>query len=78
MYKILYKRYPNSKFILTLRKNPDVWFKSLCKHAIRTDTAEYRELVYGYPMPQDNMETYIDFYNSHNKAVRGFFKDKTF
>ncbi len=31
VYKILDKKFPNSKFILTLRDNPEQWFRSLTK-----------------------------------------------
>ena len=37
VYKKMDDRYPHSKFILTTRKNSEVWFQSLCKHSERSE-----------------------------------------
>lgn len=51
VYKELDAHYDDAKFILTIRKSPEVWFESLCKHADRTGPREARRIVYGYTMP---------------------------
>jgi len=76
MYKILYEKYPDNKFILTIRETPEIWFNSLCKFALRTGPTEYRKLAYGYSMPHNFKEEHIQFYNSHKKSVIEFFCDK--
>src|SRR5262249_61533365 len=43
--------FPESRFILTLRESPEVWFRSLCNHAKRTGPTEFRTHIYGYAMP---------------------------
>lgn len=73
LYKELYKKYPESKFILTTRKSSTAWYKSLCKHSIRTGPTEFRKLIYGHYMPQDFPNEHIDIYESHNQNVSNFF-----
>jgi hypothetical protein len=76
MYKILDEKYPDSKFILTTRENPETWFHSLCKHADRTGPTQHRKIVYGHEMPHDFKEEHINFYNAHNEAVLKYFEKK--
>jgi len=76
MFELLDVHFPDSKFILTKRKTPDIWFKSLCQHAIRTGPKEARRLVYGYEMPHHYRQQHIDFYNAHNQKVIDYFKGK--
>lgn len=74
LYKELYRRYPDAKFILTVRQDAETWFSSLCKHALRTGPTDHRKIVYGYAMPQENPEAHMRFYNKHNAEVKTFFK----
>jgi len=76
IYKEIDKAFPESKFILTIRKSADVWYNSLCKYAERSGPTEYREVIYGYTMPHDYCKHHISFYNSHNHNVRKYFEDK--
>jgi hypothetical protein len=79
-YPLLFREfdqyYPDSKFILTLRKDPETWFASLCKHAEMTGPTEARKLVYGYEMPLQNKEHHIRFYLNHQYEVIDYFKDR--
>lgn len=74
IFEALDAHFPDAKFILTIRKSPDVWFESLCRHAERTGPTEARRLVYGYPMPHDYSQHHIDFYMAHNQSVKTYFQ----
>ena len=74
MYQMLYEKYPNSKFILSTRSSTEKWYSSLAKHAIRTGPTEFRKLIYGYAMPQENEIFHKEFYEQHNREVIEFFQ----
>ena len=76
LFKNLDKNFPEAKFILTKRKTPDIWFKSLCKHAERTGPTQARKLVYGYEMPHLHPRSHIKFYNRHNQNITKYFKNR--
>lgn len=76
MYKRLYLRYPNAKFILTTRLSPEVWFRSLEKHAEKTGPTIARKLIYKYYLPTENKKAHIEFYKQHNNQVKAFFEKK--
>jgi hypothetical protein len=73
VYRELYERYDEARFILTLRDSAETWHRSLCKHARRKGPSENRKLIYGHYMPHDFKEADISFYNQHNESVRTFF-----
>lgn len=73
LYREFDKHYPGSKFILTVRKDPETWYKSLCNHAMRTGPTEYRKAIYGEYMPQESKEKHIRFYESYNQEIRDYF-----
>ena len=76
IYREIDVRFPGTKVILTTRKNPDIWFHSLCKHAVRTGPTEYRRHIYGYAMPQGHASEHIAIYERHNEAVREYFRNR--
>lgn len=76
MYRELDEKYPDAKFILTIRESPGKWFESICKHSLRITNLPFRKLIYGYDMPHEHKDHYIDFYNTHNKNIRDYFADK--
>lgn len=76
IYRQLDARYPNSKFILTVRKNTEVWLKSMKKHAERLGPTKNRSLVYGHPMPHGHEDAYASIYETHNREVLEYFKDR--
>ncbi|MEO1132059.1 MAG: sulfotransferase [Cyanobacteria bacterium J06639_1] len=76
VYQQLDRAYPGSKFVLTKRKDPQTWYKSLCKHAQRTGPTELREVIYGFAMPQQHQAEHIEFYNAHLQSVRDYFRDR--
>jgi hypothetical protein len=77
MYKELDKKYPGSKFILTIRKDHNIWLKSIKKHSLKTNPIYHcRKLAYGYYYPQYNEGKYIRAYEKHNKEVIEYFKNR--
>ena len=69
IYKELDTIYPGSKFILTVRKSPDIWLNSLKKHSLKTGPFRHcRKLAYGYNYPFKREKEHIDFYQQHNDA----------
>jgi hypothetical protein len=76
IFRDIDRAYPGSKFILTRRSNPEVWFESLCKHAERIGITRYRKHIYGFEMPHGHKREHIRYYEEHLQAVRDHFKDR--
>lgn len=77
IYKELDLMFPNSKFILTTRKNENVWLSSLKKHSMGTHpTRHCRKLAYGYNFPHKHEEEHLEFYKRHNDNVRTYFEGR--
>ncbi len=78
IYKWLDEKYPNSKFILTMRKSSQIWFKSCFNHYFRLQdrAAHTYKLIYGLDHPQHCSDEYINFYESHNQKVIDYFQNK--
>lgn len=75
IYKQLYDEYPSSKFILTVRKNPEEWYGSLVRHSRKTGPTEQRLAVYGYYSPNDeNKSAHLRYYQNHINEVINFFE----
>jgi len=76
-YKEIDQHFDDTVFILTTRKNPEIWYKSLCKMAIRRGPFnDFEKYIYGYNMPHGRKKEHIDFYNKHNQEVLDYFKDR--
>jgi len=76
IYKELYFKYPESKFILTMRQDDDEWFYSLVGQSKKHPRTPQRLEVYGHYNPDEsNKIDHINFYNNHNKNVINFFKE---
>lgn len=75
-YRELDKKYPDSKFILTLRPTQK-WINSLCRH-FSTRTTPMREWIYGedHGCPVGNEQIYTDRYDQHNNEVLEYFKNR--
>jgi Sulfotransferase domain len=79
IYREAFERFPDSRFILTTRRNEDVWFDSLSRHVRRGagDGFKFRKYIYGYENPDDNRQLHINKYLKHNQDVRDFFAGKS-
>lgn len=76
LYKEIDKKYENTKFILTTRKDSNVWYDSLCRYVERNGTGKNHEIVYGYKRPHGHKKDIIRRYKSHNEEVRSYFKGR--
>lgn len=77
-YKDLYERYGDeAKFILTLRKSPETWLRSLKKHSLRSHPRRNSQmLAYGHSYPHGLEEQFLELYRQHTRDVVEFFAAK--
>jgi len=74
LYKELDSRFPDSKFILTVRPT-DKWITSMVNHfGYKQNSIE--NLIYGATSPMGNEDLYIEIYERHNKEVLDYFKNR--
>ena len=71
LFRELDKRFPGSKFILTVRKNEDAWYESERKHDCRIWDREF------WPRSGPVYEKQIAGYRGHNAAVREYFRNRS-
>jgi hypothetical protein len=76
LYREFDCRYPDAKFIMTLRKDPETWYSSLCRHADLTGPTEARKIAYGNELPYHAREHHISIYLKHKSEVTAYFKDR--
>jgi len=74
LYRELDRRYPGSRFILTLRP-VDEWLASSVNH-FGERTTPMREWIYGVGSPLGNEALYRERYQRHNREVREYFRDR--
>jgi len=74
LYKELDRKFPGSKFILTLRPL-DEWIRSVVNHFDEKETP-MREWIYGVGRAKGNEDVYIRRYERHNREVLEYFKDR--
>lgn len=71
------EHFPDSRFILTVRKSPEIWYRSLCKMAVRMGPlTEFEKHIYGHSMPQGHKAEHLEFYRRHNEAVLNHFEGR--
>lgn len=75
LYKELDRKFPGSKFILTLRPS-DEWARSVANHFNEKETP-MREWIYGIGGPKGNESVYIARYERHNREVMEYFRDRS-
>jgi len=74
LYKELDAKFPDSKFILTLR-SPESWIKSQVNHFGKKETP-MRKWIYGVGCPEGNEDIYLTRFRRHNEDVMQYFKDR--
>jgi len=74
LYRKLYEKYPDGKFILTLR-DQEKWLKSISNH-FGDEPTDMRKWIYGVGSVKGNEEIFLNRYLEHNQSVKEFFKDK--
>lgn len=75
-YQEIERRYPDAKFVLTVRKDSETWYGSLTNHARRMGPTAERRLIFGYGWPLNRRDEHISFYEEHNQAVIDYFEDR--
>lgn len=83
LYKELDQKFPNSKFILTIRKDVETYVASLKKHhahrgVTRKDAVkpDWWDDVFGFEPHEWNYEDSVERYEKHNREVLEYFKDR--
>ena len=77
IYEELDQVFPESKFILTVRRSDEAWLKSLKNHSMRTHpTRHCRKLAYGFAYPHKHESEHLEFYRRHNEGVRTYFSNR--
>ncbi len=77
LYRELDARFPHARFVLTVRRSPDAWFRSLCNMAVRLGPLPlYEKRVYGSGMPQGRKAAHVERYEAHNAEVEAYFADR--
>jgi hypothetical protein len=71
IYKEVDKKYPGSKFVLSLR-DPVLWIKSQVRHFGSSETP-MRKWIYGAGCPAGNEKVYISRFEAHNEGVLRYF-----
>ncbi len=79
LYKFLEEKYPSAKFVLTTRRNSDVWLRSLISHNLRQGPKDNQLMSLKCYLPMNNAESLKKMYEDHNLEVRRHFaKSKNF
>jgi len=78
LFRELHAKYgEDARFVLTLRRNPEVWLESLKKHALRTPPYNHaRKLAYGHDYPHGYEAEHLGVYERHKEAVRDYFTER--
>jgi hypothetical protein len=74
LYREMATMYPDSKFILSLRKDDATWLKSMRRHVGRGQWIGY-SYFYGAVTFDGNEETIRQSYTNHTARARDFFAD---
>ena len=77
LYREIDDYFPDARFILTTRRNADVWYRSLCNMAVRMGPfKDFERHIYGHAMPQGHRAEHLRYYCEHNRAVEAHFRDR--
>ena len=68
IYKTMDKKFPDSKFILTVR-DEDKWIKSIVNY-LGVESTDMRKWIYGIGYPLGNEELYLNVYKKHILEVK--------
>jgi len=74
IFRELYQAFPDAKYILTLRRNPQKWLASLLRHVQTMKSwKEFQDVlatIYGEKPVGQNQQRFLYYYENHNDAVR--------
>lgn len=76
-YEWISDRFPESRFVLTLRATPEVWYQSLVRHGrLGLGTERNRLIAYGKQDPAEDQEYHLELYQRHRKDVEAYFHNQ--
>jgi hypothetical protein len=73
LYKQCAERYPDSLFVLTVRRSPERWLESLRSHNMVMGPTDAFLLAYGCYSVEGNETRLADLYTQHIEEARRFF-----
>ena len=73
IYEDLARRYPDARFVLTLRRSAEEWYESLVSHNLRTGPTDTFMMAYDCYSPEASEARLTDHYRRHADGVRAFF-----
>lgn len=73
LYRELAEHFPDARFVLTKRCDPDTWFDSLRAHYDRAGSSLEWRLAYGLESPYGARDDLIGLYERHNREVAAYF-----
>lgn len=76
VYKELVEWYPDAKFVLSVRRDEEVWGRSMRGHMERGRWGGYKHFFGGVDVWEGNEGRIKGAYGGHNQGVREFFRDK--
>lgn len=76
IYKQLDERFPDAKFIFTVRSSSEKWMKSVQKHTDYHGLQFPWKQAFGYGNPRGHEADFIRKYEEHNEAVEEYFKGR--
>jgi len=74
LFRHMDKRFPGSKFVLTVR-DPDRWYASALRHFGERESPR-RKLIYGVGSPAGNEAAYKQRMLAHNQEVLDYFAER--
>lgn len=75
VFRDLDRRYPGSRFILTVRE-PRAWLESALGYFGRKPETPMRKWIYGVASPVGNEQIFLERYNRHNRDVLDHFAER--
>lgn len=74
LHEMFEDHFPNTRFILTRRKDVDTWYDSLCRHYCRVGPSFAKRVFYGHYSPYQNPDYHRSLYLNHNEKIRRHFQ----
>lgn len=75
LYREMAERFPDAKFILSLRRDEQTWLESMRRHVGRARWVGY-EYCYGASSVEGNEQTVLARYSNHTTEVRQYFEQQ--
>lgn len=75
VYRQMAERYPDSKFVLSLRKDDQTWLRSMQRHVGRGTWLPY-EYFYGAHQVDGHEDKVLRAYQNHTENVRAYFANQ--